>query len=191
MKKIISVFVTAILAVASLFALVACGGGEDKKPEGNNDPPAQEFVKDVHGRFRYTDAKGATYEFYIDSGNKFHVYGTLKHNDNTESYLEFEGQVTNMVVNEMYVECAQVMFFKYKYHGVEYDPTESGVKNATKTYKDTWADDHGSSEYKVYFTRTSNDVSDNGNAGTFRPEDGWDMAEGVWDFVPTTGQKTE
>ncbi len=96
-----------------------------------------------------------------------------------------------MNINEMYVQCAQVMFFTYKYHGVSYNPSESGASAVTSAYKNAWMDDHGTNEYKIYLTRTSNDTTDTGNAGTFRAEDGWDIAEGVWEHVPTEGQITE
>lgn len=137
MKKFFAVFCTAVMSVACLFAFVACG---DKKEEN----PPEELIADIHGRFTYEengnskDANGATWEFYIDSGNKFHLFGALAHSDNTESYIEFEGQVTNIVMSEMYVECAQVMFFTYKYHGVAYSPKDSGASAVTSSYKSAW-----------------------------------------------------
>ncbi len=194
MKKTIAMLMSALVTLGCAGALVACGDGKTDKPADDN-PPKEEIQYSVYGRFTYEkdgktkDDKGATYECWVDTGNKFHIYGTLAHDDGTTSTLEFEGQVIN--ITQYTIACAQVMFFKYTYHGVEYPAGFNGpVAAVTKAYKNAWAEEYGDSNYDIMLVRKTNDTSaakfeDTKVCGTFYAEDGWDLAEGVWEFDPT------
>lgn len=204
LKKFLAVLLFVILSVCCIWTLAACGdtgddtGGDNGGNAGNTDDTGgsddggstdEEITFSIYGRFEYNDdgstvdSYGATWVCYIDTGNKFHFYGTLDHDDGTSSYVEFEGQV--VATNGYTLQCAQVMFFSYIYHGVEYDPSESGASQVTSDYKNNWMDNYGTSNFYMYLVRTTNDTSETGYAGTFYVEDGWDLSEGVWDLDPT------
>lgn len=192
MKKTIATLLSAVVALGCAGALVACG--DNTKPDNKPDNKPQEQIEySVYGRFTYEndgkdkDDAGATYECWVDTGNKFHIYGTLAHDDGTKSILEFEGQVVN--ITQYTLKCEQIMFFKYEYHGVEY-PTGGPGNPVTKAYKDAWEDEHGNREFEIYLVRKNNEVSgatreDCGISGTFSVQEGWDVAEGVWEYDPT------
>lgn len=209
MKKIVLV----LLSMAIVLSLAACGANtaanptepvSDNKVADVTVPASveteavpettapEELVYDIHGTFTYekdgstTDQNGATWICWIDSGNKFHFYGTLEHDDGTTSTVEYEGQVTNVDGYELTGH--QVMFFNYTYHGEAYDPKECGASDIVSDYKAARIDDYGTQEFLFTLNRTSNDTEEGGNAGTFYAEDSWDLGEGIWDFVPNDGQ---
>ena len=189
-KSTYKVLVALILAIALAFAcmavLTACG---DKAPEEENTPPAEEIEYSIYGNFTYedetgktTDSYGASWRCWVDTGNKFHLYGTLPHDDNTTSTVEFEGQVVNVQQYELY--CAQVMFFTFTVHGEDGDL--DAAKAVTSAYKEEFSLEYGDSNFYIDLVRTTNDQTETGNAGTFsarHADDEWDLSEGVWDYV--------
>lgn len=204
MKKFVTMLLAALLAIGCMFALAACdtsgssesGDTNSSSNSGDNsgDNSADEQIEySVYGNFQYldengsdTDSYGASWRCWVDTGNKFHLYGTLPHDDGTTSTVEFEGQVT--YINQYNLTCHQVMFFTFTYHGEENDDYFAGAQAVVSAYKEALAEDYGESTFTIVLNRTTNDTSETGYAGTFYAEYaaaniGWDLSEGVWDYV--------